>query len=928
MDRSVAQGRPADPGRPDRPDARRPLAAGWRSPSGSLLAVAALAIYLRRPDVDRYLRPLRLAGGGVPRGPGRHPLPGPGGPAAARQRLLPGRPADRDDRRRGARPPAVPAPAGRAPRCRSSRSGAWPRTTSSSPRSWPRSTSAICWWMLGRLRSASAIRLATTLFFAFGTVFWYAAQLGDDLVPGPRRRGRPDDAGDRAGDRRATRRSAEDDGRRVDDADDGRPAGDAGARRAGRAASRVDPRQLLAGLLFGLACTARLTGRLRRAVPRLRRAGRRAGGAGLVGRARARRSRSGSCWPTTSSPPGQLIHPAYDYLYRLETRGYPPSATTPTGPSRTRATCPRTSGSCCFGTPDILPDRPARRPRLLRRRRSAPTPARRAACSTSACPLAVPRDIGMSVLLTSPAYLLRSPPCRRYGRSRLVTGAALAVVLIALLNLMHFSQGWVQFGYRFSNDFAPFALLLVALGFERLAGPPPLGHAAGHGPRRRLDRGQRLGRGLGDGCSDGERGPRPCRRSLGRRRARRVRGRARWRCCPASPSGTPASSRRSAPLHGHGPPDRLPDLRAPRLARVDRPPAVRRAGLPDEPAGGALRGGRRRRHGRSRPALTRSTALGHPGRPRAGADADRLGHRRRTPRRTRSTSPSSRPALPAGRLGDRVGGGSRRGDRARGPGRPLARRGGLRLRAGRRQPLADPAARPPDRPVRVRRRPADLAARPARRCAASAVLRADRRARLPRAAAPGRAVPRPARLRPPETWDGFWYIVLAEQFRGSVIDPFGDLPRKFGELLTRTAGQFGPLAPLIPLGFLATALRRPRYALLTGTAAGSPASSPPRTSTPTSAATTSGRGSSPGPGWRSSARAVVELLAAGSRRPGAEEPRRRPETPPTRRLPAGVRLVRRRADRRSSSRSSCSCRRSWTGPQRTRRSTQRDRPRR
>ena len=33
---------------------------------------------------------------------------------------------------------------------------------------------------------------------------------------------------------------------------------------------------------------------------------------------------------------------------------------------------------------------------------------------------------------------------------------------------MHFSQGWVQFGYRFSNDAAPFALVLVALGFERL----------------------------------------------------------------------------------------------------------------------------------------------------------------------------------------------------------------------------------------------------------------------------------------------------------------------------------------------------------------------------------------------------------------------------------------------------------------------------
>ena len=32
----------------------------------------------------------------------------------------------------------------------------------------------------------------------------------------------------------------------------------------------------------------------------------------------------------------------------------------------------------------------------------------------------------------------------------------------------HFSQGWVQFGYRFSNDFVPFALILVALGASRL----------------------------------------------------------------------------------------------------------------------------------------------------------------------------------------------------------------------------------------------------------------------------------------------------------------------------------------------------------------------------------------------------------------------------------------------------------------------------
>ena len=31
---------------------------------------------------------------------------------------------------------------------------------------------------------------------------------------------------------------------------------------------------------------------------------------------------------------------------------------------------------------------------------------------------------------------------------------------------MHFSQGWVQFGYRFSNDFVVFALPLVAVGHE------------------------------------------------------------------------------------------------------------------------------------------------------------------------------------------------------------------------------------------------------------------------------------------------------------------------------------------------------------------------------------------------------------------------------------------------------------------------------
>jgi hypothetical protein len=100
------------------------------------------------------------------------------------------------------------------------------------------------------------------------------------------------------------------------------------------------------------------------------------------------------------------------------------------------------------------------------------------------CPLVLPKDIGMSVLLTSPAYLLALPAIRwGFGWSRLVTGASLAVLIVAFVNLMHFSQGWVQFGYRFSLDFAPWAILLVALGLERIAartGPAPAAGSDSH----------------------------------------------------------------------------------------------------------------------------------------------------------------------------------------------------------------------------------------------------------------------------------------------------------------------------------------------------------------------------------------------------------------------------------------------------------------
>lgn len=70
----------------------------------------------------------------------------------------------------------------------------------------------------------------------------------------------------------------------------------------------------------------------------------------------------------------------------------------------------------------------------------------------------------------------------------------------------------------------------------------------------------------------------------------------------------------------------------------------------------------------------------------------------------------------------------------------------------------------------------------------------------------------------PNTWDGFWYIALAEQFRGSLDNPFGDLPRKLGTVWQLADAQLGLLAPVVALGFLATIVRFPRYALLSGSA--------------------------------------------------------------------------------------------------------------
>ena len=82
----------------------------------------------------------------------------------------------------------------------------------------------------------------------------------------------------------------------------------------------------------------------------------------------------------------------------------------------------------------------------------------------------------------------------------------------------------------------------------------------------------------------------------------------------------------------------------------------------------------------------------------------------------------------------------------------------------------------------------------------------------------GGLIPAPLIYGRPATWDGFWYVVFAQQFQGSVGDILADLPKKLDDLVTFTNAQVGVLALAIPPAFIVAARRAPRYTLLTGVA--------------------------------------------------------------------------------------------------------------
>ena len=330
----------------------------------------------------------------------------------------------------------------------------------------------LAWRLTSRLTKDPRAALLATLFFAFGTVHFYAAMLGSTwflahvvaitfvilaitLAIDAERRW--------AVGRAAVAADAHPDG---DDVSQTFDEYSVFLRWFRTARDLIDPVQFMAGFLFGLGALSRLT--VIFGAPFFVFVG---GGGSYTKRALS--AGLGALIPVALLlvynvvSTGHIFNPAYEWLYKTENLSYLPPRP-----------CPFTLDFCqslridrslgiedlghvplnaliMFGWPPII------QPHC-------------GLALVEPCALIAPSPIGMSILLTSPAYLLAIPMAVAAFRRRLVAGSVLAVVAIAFVNLMHFSQGWVQFGYRFSNDFAPFALVIVTLAIARLGPRNPL----------------------------------------------------------------------------------------------------------------------------------------------------------------------------------------------------------------------------------------------------------------------------------------------------------------------------------------------------------------------------------------------------------------------------------------------------------------------
>jgi len=71
---------------------------------------------------------------------------------------------------------------------------------------------------------------------------------------------------------------------------------------------------------------------------------------------------------------------------------------------------------------------------------------------------------GLALWVTTPLYLWLLWP-RRWTRLHLAL--LLTTLVVAIPSLFYQNTGWVQFGYRFSNDYAIFLFCLLAIGGYR-----------------------------------------------------------------------------------------------------------------------------------------------------------------------------------------------------------------------------------------------------------------------------------------------------------------------------------------------------------------------------------------------------------------------------------------------------------------------------
>ena len=75
-----------------------------------------------------------------------------------------------------------------------------------------------------------------------------------------------------------------------------------------------------------------------------------------------------------------------------------------------------------------------------------------------------PRFVGMSLLLTTPAFLFVFAGLREVRRDLAVAAAAIGAALALLPDVLHGTTGFQQFGYRFSLDAQPFLIALALVG--------------------------------------------------------------------------------------------------------------------------------------------------------------------------------------------------------------------------------------------------------------------------------------------------------------------------------------------------------------------------------------------------------------------------------------------------------------------------------